>query len=343
MHKMLSVSEALENLNPCFIDVRTPLEFEEGSIPGSMNIPILNNEERVEIGTLYKQKGANVARERGLEIISPKLFSLFSQIKSQSSGKNPILYCARGGLRSQTMASVAALTGLRVSTIEGGYKYYRNEVLRVLNGVYPFELITLYGFTGAGKTLLLKKMKEKGFPVIDLEALAGHRGSVFGHVGMSKTQTQKNFEALLFNEIKKYKHTPCVFIEGESKRIGPVVLPESWMQQMKKGRKIVIQSSLQKRTQRILQEYFPQHENQMEEALQKLQKRLGGELFKKIHDCFLEKNYTSMIQLLLEQYYDRNYQFSSQESDIFDLCFENNSSHDEDHIIQNLDPYFKKV
>jgi tRNA 2-selenouridine synthase len=142
-------------------------------------------------------------------------------------------------------------------------------------------------------------MKEKGLPIIDLEALAYHRGSVFGHVGISKKQTQKNFEASLYNEIKQYKTSPIVFVEGESQRIVSVVLSQSWMQHMKKGRKILVQSTLEKRTQRILNEYFPDYTDQMEEALNKLKKRLGGELFKEIYAYFKNKNYVCMIQLLL--------------------------------------------
>ena len=149
----LSISDALNITNSIFIDVRTSLEFEEGSIPGAINVPILSNEERVEIGTLYKQKGAEVARERGLDIISPKLPTLFLRIKTAAFEKMPILYCARGGLRSQTVATVLDLTGLKVCVVEGGYKNYRQEVLNVLNSPYPFKLITLYGFTGSGKTI----------------------------------------------------------------------------------------------------------------------------------------------------------------------------------------------
>ncbi|HBQ21653.1 MAG: tRNA 2-selenouridine(34) synthase MnmH [Deltaproteobacteria bacterium GWA2_38_16] len=333
----LSISDALNITNSIFIDVRTSLEFEEGSIPGAINVPILSNEERVEIGTLYKQKGAEVARERGLDIISPKLPTLFLRIKTAAFEKMPILYCARGGLRSQTVATVLDLTGLKVCVVEGGYKNYRQEVLNVLNSPYPFKLITLYGFTGSGKTHLLNKMKEKGLPVIDLEALAHHRGSVFGQVGIIPKQTQKNFEALLYQEIKKYKESPQIFIEGESKRIGPVVLPQLWMEHMEKGSKILIRSSLEKRTERILKEYLGEGDKnlvpELEKALFSIEKRLGGELFKKIHTLFQQEDYKGATCLLLEHYYDQNYKFSSMApEEAFSHTFENNSHGDEERI-----------
>lgn len=343
----LSISLALQTPNACFVDVRTPLEFEDGFIPGAVNIPILSNEERIIVGTLYKQKGENLARERGLEIISPKLPSLFSEIKKVSKGQNLILYCWRGGLRSQTVASIVSLTGLTVKTIEGGYKSYRNEVLSVLNGMYPFELITLYGLTGSGKTALLKKMKKEGFPVIDLEELACHRGSVFGQIGIEKKQTQKNFEALLYNEIQRYRNASLVFIEGESRRIGQVILPQNWMKHMEKGRKILIRSSLEVRTQRILNEYFLNQEKdtffQIEEALNSIRKRLGGQLFTEIYDYFKKKDYAAMTRTLLEKYYDRNYRFSAHGSpDEFTLVFDNNTIADEGMVIQLLDTLFQK-
>ncbi len=339
----LSIQTAHPFSNALFIDVRTPLEFLDGSIPGAINIPLLSNEERVEIGTLYKQKGACVARERGLELVSPKFPALYEEVKKVSQGKKPILYCWRGGLRSLTMATILDLVGLEVFVIEGGYKSYRNEVLRVLNAPYPFELVTLYGLTGSGKTVLLQKMKKEGLPVIDLEALASHRGSLLGQVGIASRQNQKNFEALLYNEIQNYQDQKVVFIEGESKRIGPVVLPQSWMDQMQKGRKVFIQSSLEKRIQRILGDYLSHEEwlAEFETALQSLQKYLGAELFKEVHSLFQTKHYPKMVGLLLERYYDKNYKFSAKaaknsEREEFILALENNSAHDEENILQEL-------
>ena len=335
----LTISQALTLPQVLWVDVRTPLEFLDGAIAGAVNIPLLSNEERVEIGTLYKQKGTWVARERGLELVSPKFPSLYEQVKKVSQGKKPILYCWRGGLRSLTVATILDLVGLEVSVIEGGYKSYRNEVLRVLNGQYPFELITLYGLTGSGKTSLLQKMKKEGLSVIDLEALACHRGSLLGQVGIPTRQNQKNFEALLYDEFRKYQNQKIVFIEGESRRIGPVVLPQSWMDQMQRGRKIFIQSSLEKRTHRILGDYLSQEKwlPEFEEALHSLQKYLGGELFKEVLSLFQNKEYPKMVSLLLERYYDRNYKFSAKaEKEKFILTLENNHDKDEETLIQKL-------
>jgi tRNA 2-selenouridine synthase len=336
MIEKISIGEALSLDSRIFIDVRTPLEFSDGAIPKAVNIPILSNDERIEIGTLYKQRGAVVARGRGLEVVSPKLPEFFKAIKKVSEGKIPLLYCWRGGLRSETAAAVCGLTGLPVKVIEGGYKSYRREVLSILNGDYPFELIPLYGLTGSGKTLLLQKMKEEGFPVIDLEALAKHRGSVFGHVGFSEKQTQKNFEALLCEEIRKYQREKFVFVEGESQRIGSVLLPESWMRQMMKGRKMFIKSSLQRRSQRILEEYLP-HVEQLEEALISLKKRLGGGLFCEIYNLFRQREYESVVRLLLERYYDRNYKFSAKMREGNEVrMFVNDTGEDQRKILNEM-------
>ncbi len=346
MIKRLNVLEALDQLGQFdqLIDVRTPLEFEDGSIPGAVNVPLLSNEERVEIGTLYKQKGAEIAKERGLKICSPKFPEIYETVKNVSKGKKPILYCARGGLRSLTVATVLDLVGESVFVIEGGYKSYRNVVLQVLMSDLPFELVTLYGLTGAGKTHLLRRMKEAGFPVIDLEALASHRGSAFGQVGISKKQNQKNFEALLFHEIKKYSKSPVVFIEGESRRIGPVVLTDQWMNQMQRGRKIFIESSLEKRTDRILLEYFSdlssEKLNDLEVALKSIERRLGGELFQKLYACLQNQEYKNFARLLLEQYYDRNYLISSNPpSNYFNGRYIYNEGADEERILDELRRY----
>ena len=182
-------------------------------------------------------------------------------------------------------------------------------------------------------------MKKKGLPVIDLEALACHRGSLLGQVGIALRQNQQNFEALLYQEVQKYKNQKIVFIEGESRRIGPVVLPQAWMDQMQKGRKIFIQSSLRCRIQRILGEYLS-HEKwlpEFEAALFSLQKYLGGELFKEVHLLFQAKEYPKMVSLLLERYYDKNYKFSAKaKTEEFILTLENNHDKDEETLIQKL-------
>ncbi|OGQ13392.1 MAG: tRNA 2-selenouridine(34) synthase MnmH [Deltaproteobacteria bacterium RIFCSPHIGHO2_02_FULL_40_11] len=346
MLQKISIQKALSLQNSKFIDVRTPLEFEEGTIPGAINIPLLSNEERIEIGTLYKQKGPLQARARGLELVSPKFHKILNDVKASVIPVNagiqkPVFFCWRGGLRSQTVATVLDLAGLDVWVVEGGYKAYRKEVLDVLSRPLPFQFITLYGFTGSGKTELLQNLKKQGAPTIDLEALACHRGSAFGHVGIVKPQTQKQFEALLYREVMGYQNEKYVLIEGESRRIGPVLLPEAFLNQMLRGKRILIQGSLPFRTQRILEEYFktPQNIEQIKTATLAIQKRLGGVLFKNLMSFLETKDYQAFTSSILENYYDKNYKYSSDQS----LSFEDNLPIHSQNDLDQAVPYFLRM
>ena len=193
--------------------------------------------------------------------------------------------------------------------------------------------------------MLLRKMKGRGLPVIDLEGLARHRGSAFGHVGLDGRQTQKKFESLLYAEIQKYKDQPVVFVEGESRRIGPVLLPHAWMAHMDRGKKVLIKSVVEKRTQRILEEYIQTDDSSpapLREALTAIRERLGGKLFQQIDDLFKNRDYSEAVRLLLEQYYDRRYLWTARSAkEDFIVALENNTPQDELNAVSKLIDYFK--
>lgn len=291
------------------VDVRSPGEFNEATMPGSLNIPIFNDEERALVGTLYKQVGKEVATEKGLEIFSAKLPSF---IKSFKEIKTPItVFCWRGGMRSKTAATVLELMGIRASRLHGGIRSYRHWVVEKLaEEKFAPTFIVLNGYTGCGKTVLLKKLAEKGYPTIDLEGLAGHRGSIFGHIGV-EPRKQKKFDSLLVHELEKVKHEPFVFIEGESRRIGNVAMPEFIFNKKQNGKQIVFELPMAARVKTILEDYEPWKTPELfTEAFQIISKRVPADVAKQVELDLVGEDYASVTKLLLENYYDARYDHS---------------------------------
>jgi tRNA 2-selenouridine synthase len=211
----------------CLVDARTPLEFAEDHLPGAVNVPLLTNEERVEIGILYKQQGPQPARIRGLELTAGRFPAMVQEIAAAAAGRPILAYCWRGGLRSRTVATIMELTGYQVQQLSGGYKAFRNQVTAYFADFRPAEpLVVLHGMTGIGKTTLLALLRERSEATIDLEGLAQHRGSAFGSLGLSQDElSQKHFETLLWNAFRKLPPGKTVYLEGESRRIGKISLP----------------------------------------------------------------------------------------------------------------------
>lgn len=292
------------------IDVRSPKEFNEASIPGSINIPVFTNEERAEIGTIYKQVGAEEAKERGLVIFSRKLPAFISQFKQIET---PItVFCWRGGMRSKTAATVLDLMGIHVNRLNGGVRSYRQWVVHELEmKEFKPKLFVLNGYTGSGKTAILKQLTQKGYPVIDLEGMAGHRGSIFGQIGLEPSN-QKKFDSLLLTEIVRYEDAPHVFIEGESKRIGRVCVPPFLNEKKEKGLQLFINLPIEVRVRNILEDYqpwkFPQH---FKEAFQLIKKHIHTPIAKQIEADLESGEFAPATKLLLEYYYDPKYEHSS--------------------------------
>jgi len=233
MLKDITVTEALQRKKACFIDVRSEGEFAEGAIPGAINIPLFNDEERARIGTTYKQVGTEEAKMLGLEIAGPKLPALFEQIKNISKDKEVILYCWRGGMRSKYTASILNTLGLDVKRIQGGYKAYRRYVYNYLDReIIPHKCIILHGLTGVGKTFVLQKLLTMGYPVLDLEHLARHRGSTYGKIGLPPSPSQKDFEAQIVKSLVEAEDKGIIIAECESRRVGNLIVPPAVINQM---------------------------------------------------------------------------------------------------------------
>ena len=214
--------------NLLFIDVRSPSEYEEARIPGAVNIPVFSDKEREYIGTLYKVEGKKEAIREAVGIVGKKVQDIYIEFEKYiEKDRELIVYCARGGMRSSTVTSLFKEFSLPVIKLENGYKGYRqylNENLPKM--IKEKELIALYGKTGSGKTNILQEIKQKGYDVLDLEKCANHRGSLLGGIGLGGDATQKNFEAYVMDCILKSK-SDVIFTEGESKRIGSVVMPNN--------------------------------------------------------------------------------------------------------------------
>ncbi|GIN20961.1 MAG TPA: tRNA 2-selenouridine(34) synthase MnmH [Bacillus bacterium] len=292
------------------IDVRSPQEFQEATIPGSINIPILNNEERAEVGTIYKQVGKEAAMDRGLAIFSQKLPAFIDEFKKIETPMT--VFCWRGGMRSKTAATVLDLMGIRANRLSGGIRSFRRWIVNYLDtGEFQPELLVLNGYTGSGKTLILQKLKEKGYPVIDLEGMAGHRGSIFGQIGMTP-RNQKKFDAALVTEMLKYRNDRFVFVEGESKRIGRVYIPDIIYEKKEVGLQIFIDLPLRERVKNIIEEYEPwNYPERFQEAYRYIKKKIHTPVAKQIESHLENEEFTDAVKLLLEYYYDPRYEHSA--------------------------------
>jgi tRNA 2-selenouridine synthase len=288
------------------IDVRSPSEYLESTIPGSINIPVFNDEERAEVGTIYKQVSSEAAKERGLEIFSAKLPAFIKEFSQHKGDK--VVFCWRGGMRSKTAATVLDLMGIHTNRIQGGVRAYRKWVVEALkNLTFTPTAYVLNGYTGIGKTKILKSLEKDGYPVLDLEGMAGHRGSIFGQIGL-RPNNQKTFDSLVLENALRIQHSPFVLFEAESKRIGKVVMPEFLVEKKENGIQIFIEMPIEERIKHILEDYAPwEHQVECQEAFSIIKNRLHTPIAKDIEEHLQSGDFHSAVELLLKYYYDPRY------------------------------------
>ncbi|MFH1210956.1 MAG: tRNA 2-selenouridine(34) synthase MnmH [archaeon] len=299
--RTIQIKEALKDEH-FFIDVRTPAEFEESTIPWAINIPLFSNEERAIVGKLYTQVGQKEAMEKGYEFVNEKLPQLLESVRKHKE-KKLIVFCWRGGMRSKSLGMLLESIGFDVMQLEGGHKAYRNYVIEELeNYKAKGKFIVLYGMTGCGKTKMLKQFKNS----LDLEGLAQHRSSLFGDIGL-KPRSQKMFEALLvkrLNELKDYDH---IITEGESRKIGRVVIPESIFKEMHRGINVKVEASMEQRICNLIECYSNKEDEKIIEKIKMLSKSLGKKRTEEMLKLFEEKKFEEVARILLEEYYDPLY------------------------------------
>ena len=303
---------SLRDKGAVLIDARSPAEFAEATIPGAINIPILDDAERKEVGTLYKQAGKTEARRRGVVLVSPKIPALVEQVAALQAGTclPVVVFCWRGGMRSLALTQFLELAGVPARQLSRGHKAFRRHVLDFFENGQWGRLVVFRGLTGVGKTHYLHRLAEKGFPIIDLEGLANHRGSAFGNLGLPPQPTQKMFEALLWDDLRKIPKGGFALAEGESRHIGRVALPVQLYKSLQVETSIWLQADLSNRVRNILSDYpaIDSLKNDFSEPIKSLKERLGNQTVLRYLELLDAGKWAELVSDLMENYYDPLYQ-----------------------------------
>lgn len=288
------------------IDVRAPIEFFKGHIVGSVNMPLFDNTERAEIGTIFKQQGKELAVNRGLEIVSPKMVPFVKEVKELSKDNKVFIYCARGGMRSNSFAWLMSTSGLQAHVLKGGYKAYRNFVLDSFTA--KRNIILIGGNTGSGKTDILKALKKDKISVVDLEAIAHHKGSAFGNINEQKQNPQQVFENQLYTEFGLIDQKSTLILEDESHTIGFNKIPLPLWRQMTTAPIIRVHLPFEHRLKNILKDYTTQNIHELKESVNKIAQQLGPNNTKLCIQLLDEGNLEEVAKLALN-YYDKAYDY----------------------------------
>lgn len=314
-------------------DVRSESEFRSGHISGAGNIPLLKDDERVVVGTDYKQKGQSEAIRTGFRLVGPRLDQMIDEAVAFASGRELLVYCWRGGMRSKNFCGFVSMAGLKTHRLEGGYKVYRDKVFESFRQKLP--ILVIGGKTGSGKSEILRALANAGEQVIDLEQMANHKGSAFGGLLQIPQPTNEQFLNELFEKIQTLDLTRPVWVEDESISIGKIFLPREFFEQKKSAPVIQIEVEKGIRVERLVQEYGPADRGEFLLAMEKITKKLGGQNFNAAKEFLLQGDMHGTIDLLLT-YYDKAYTFSlDKKSSAVRASFSWNGS-DTDALIHQL-------
>jgi tRNA 2-selenouridine synthase len=307
------------------VDVRTPAEFEQGHIPGAYNIPLFSNDERAVVGTLYKNHGKQTATIKGLEFVGPNMAVFAKRARKLAVDGKILVHCWRGGMRSASMAWLFKTIGLEAETLVGGYKAYR----KYIRASFALErkLLILGGLTGSGKTDILKELENMGEQFLDLEGVAHHRGSSFGQIGQGTQPSNEQFENNLAVDWLKMDPNRIIWLEDESKPMGRVRIMDDFYARMRKTPLIVVEMPRELRVPRLLDDYASLDITLLEEATQRIGKRIGGQNLKDAIEALHTGDFAKVANITLD-YYDKTYSYGIESRDEIPKIFVSTTSAD---------------
>lgn len=296
------------------IDARTPAEFELDHVPGAINCPVLSNEERITIGTIYKQVSPFEAKRLGAAMVAANLAKhLHTTFADKPANWKPLVYCWRGGLRSGSMVTWLRLVGWDAQQLAGGYKAFRHHVIEQIETLVPqLQLRVLCGATGSAKTRVLHALEAKGAQIIDLEGLASHKGSLLGSLPGIAQPSQKSFETSLAQKLQALDVTRPVYIEGESPKIGRVALPLLLVKQMRQSAVLEIKATDEARLAFLLRDYayLGDYAEKLCQRLGFMNEIQGNETIARWQDWARSGNLPALFEELMLLHYDPQYQRS---------------------------------
>ena len=288
------------------VDVRTPAEFEQGHIPGAYNIPLFSNEQRVVVGTLYKNHGKQTATIKGLEFVGPNMAVFAKRARKLAVDGKILVHCWRGGMRSASMAWLFKTIGLDAETLVGGYKAYRTYIRASF--ATERKLLILGGLTGSGKTDILKEMEKMGEQFLDLEGVAHHRGSSFGQIGQGVQPSNEQFENNLAVDWLAMDPKKIIWLEDESKPMGRVRIMDDFYALMRNTPLVVVEMPRELRVPRLVDDYASLDIKLLEEATQRIGKRIGGQNLKDALTALHDGDFAKVANITLD-YYDKTYSY----------------------------------
>lgn len=316
--RVTSLTDLLDHGRDMLIDVRSPAEFAEDHVPGAVNLPALSDEERARVGTIYVQDEPFRARKIGAALVARNAAAhLEGPLAEMPGGWRPLVYCWRGGQRSGSFASILSQIGWRAETVEGGYRAWRRAVVgRLYDDEWPGRVALLDGYTGSGKTDLLARVAARGGQVLDLEAMAGHRGSLFGHVG--EQPSQKWFETQLAVASLGLDPTRPLLIEAESSKIGERLIPPALWKAMRAAPRIAVSAPLPARVGYTLVAYsdFAEDSERLDATITTLKPLVGGEAVARWRTLAEEGDLWTLVTELMERHYDPRYANSRRAPDV---------------------------
>lgn len=344
MFKDISIDKALQLDEKVVLDVRSPGEYAKATVPGAINVPLLDNVERSLVGITYKEEGPEEAKNLAMEIVSPKLPSIINAVKDVCQKEKPIvLFCWRGGERSLFIANILSFMGFKVYRVTGGFKAHRRHVRDYFEREsIPLKAVVLHGLTGVGKTEILEVLADRGLPVLDLERLSCHRGSVFGKIGMPPSPSQKMFEAVIMEELKKAERFGVFVVECESRRLGNLLVPQSVIQTMRAGYKVLLYAQIEDRVRRIKRIYAGESgvKQSLQDAVNRLTRYLGKKKVSELNKGIEKGNIEQVIQYLFLDYYDPLYGYPGVPSDEYDLSV---NTEDITKAVDRLTEYIRRL